>query len=932
METSMNMTPGTSTVLITGATGFLGTQITKQLLKESDHQIFVLIRGNDPLKRLSQEWWEYPELMNGIGGRIHVYQGDISKEQLDLKDKDYKNLTSNVTHIIHTAADLRLNAPLIESRKTNVKGTGNILKLAHHIHVDHGLTRFSHISTAYVAGAREGSISEDSLTKEYGFRSNYEKTKFESELLVKNSNLPVNIFRPGMIVGDSQSGYIKTFNTLYAPLRLYLTGKQRILPVKSSSKIDLVPIDYVADSVIRITFNKDAEGLTFHLTAPSDSQPTVHELVTFVREWAYHKLNYKLPRPLYLSLLSLFIPNLLKTSFINFKTRRLLETLNTLMPYFNEKREYSRINTDKFMGTYELDWREYLPRLLEFAVYYGFFHRSPRTVYEQIYFRLKSSSFPVEYYDITDGEFHYHSSEMIINDIESAVRSLTKLGVNPGDRVALVGYNSTRYLTLDVALGLIGAISVPLYYTSSIEELKEIINDCQAKILFIDNPELMNKLQYHDEIIIISFNATDKSLPPDILGWSEFLKYDENKEFTPLPLSASFDDIATIRYTSGTTGKPRGVTFTHSNLRWMAEYVASMPPWKDRINAVSYLSFLPMNHVVEGILAMYSPYYAPTKIKLYYLENFQDLPNILPRVKPSIFFSVPRYYEKLWNTLITTKIGSYYLNGNGLPKKMYKYVLKHETLRRAGLNKCAQLIVGSAPINYELLKDFQDLGIEIYNAYGLTEAPLVTINRIGLNRIKTVGGPLPSTRIQIADDGEVMVQGPQVTPGYYNDKESPFRDDWLLTGDYGYLTEQGCLVITGRKKDVLVNSYGKSINPHKIESMIREIPGVTEALLVGEGKPYLSALIWMDEPLLETNSINGTIKLINNRVSRPEEIKKMVILKNELTVEDGDLTANFKLKRVNILKHYNKVLDYLYDDVERPSEIYYYCNMGDEWE
>jgi long-chain acyl-CoA synthetase len=924
----INMTSSTSTVLITGATGFLGTEITKRLLKNTNHQIIVLVRGIDPLNRLSRAWWEYPELIDGIDRRIHVYLGDITKEQFDLDEKDYKKLTHSVTHIIHTAADLRLNAPLIELRKTNVEGTGNVLKLAYHIHIDHGLKRFSHISTAYVAGAREGSISEDSLTDDYGFRNNYEKTKFESELLVKNSNLPVSIFRPGMIVGDSQSGYIKTFNTLYAPLKLYLTGKQRILPVKSNVKINLVPIDYVVDCVIRLTFNKDAEGLTFHLTAPVNSQPTVDELIKTVRKWVYQKLNYKLPQPLYLPLISLFIPNLLKISFLNFKTRRLLETLNTLMPYFNENREYLRINTDKFMGEYELDWRIYLPHLLEFAIYYGFFHRSPRTVYEQIYFRIKSISHPVEYYDIIDGEFQNHSSKMIGSDIESAVRSLTKLGVNDGDRVALVGYNSTRYLTLDVAIGLIGAISVPLYYTSSTEELKEIIDDCQAKILFIDNPELINKLQFHDEITLISFNRDDNKLPPDILGWSEFLEYGDDN--TPPPRMVSFTDIATIRYTSGTTGKPRGVTFNHANLRWMAEYIASMPPWKDRINNVSYLSFLPMNHVVEGILAMYSPYYAPTKLKLYYLENFQDLPQIMPLVKPTIFFSVPRFYEKLWSTLINSKIGICYLKkGNGLHKKVLKYLLRHVTLKRAGLNKCAQLIVGSAPISIDLLKDFQDLGIEIYNAYGLTEAPLVTINRIGLNRIKTVGEPLPSTRIQIARDGEVMVQGPQVTPGYYNSEESPFSDDWLLTGDYGYLTEQSSLVITGRKKELLVNSYGKSVSPYKIESMIRDISGVTEALLVGEGKPYLSALIWMDEPPVKNDTIIKAIEMINNRISRPEEIKKIVILKNKLTIEEGDLTANFKIKRVNVLKHYKKVLDYLYDDLERPSEIYYHHNMGD---
>jgi long-chain acyl-CoA synthetase len=917
-------------VLVTGATGFLGTQIIKRLLNNQDIRIIILVRGRHVLKRVSRAWWEYPELIESISERIQVYHGDITKEQLDLSDNDYEYLKKNLTHIIHTAADLRLNAPLEELRRTNVDGTINVLKLAYLINDDHGLKRLSHVSTAYVAGAREGFINEDSLTDEYGFLSNYEKTKFESELQVKNSNLPVSIFRPGMIVGDSETGYIKTFNTLYVPLRLYLTGKQRILPVKSSSKINLVPIDYVADAVTTLTFNEDAEGLTFHLTTPYNLQPTVDELMNYLRKWAYDKLDYKLPHPLYLPLLASFIQRLSRLPLFNPKTRRVLGTINTLMPYFNEKREFLTDNTNKLYGAHKLDWQDYLSRLLDYAVYYGFFHRSERTVHEQILFRLRSQSYPVEYYDIIDGELQTHSPVDISNDIESLVRSLHKSGVKPGDRIALVGFNSTRYLELDVAIGLIGGVSVPLYYTSSTEELKEIIDDCQARILFIGNPDILNRLRKHkDDVTIISFSRGVNKLPNGIIGWSEFLKYGNDTH--PPFVSVSFDDTATIRYTSGTTGRPRGVTFTHGKLRWMAEYIASMPPWKDRINTISYLSFLPMNHVVEGILAMYSPYYAPANLKLYYLEKFQELSLALPLVKPTIFFSIPRFYEKLWSKLITSKIGQYYQKSEeGILKQVLRRLLRHATLKRAGLNKCAQLIVGSAPISNELLKSFQDLGIEIYNAYGLTEAPLVTINRRGANRIETVGEPLPSTLIKIAVDGEVMVQGPQVTVGYFNSRESPFRDDWLLTGDYGHLTSQGSLVITGRKKELIVNSYGKSISPLKIESMIQDIPGVTVALLVGDGKPYCSAIIWMDELPLEFDIINKAIGMINKRVSRPEEIKKWVILKNNLSIEAGDLTANLKPKRINILKHYHKVLDYIYDDREPLTEIIHHQYYEDD--
>lgn len=937
-------------VLITGATGFLGTQIIQRLLKDTNYKIVTLVRGKDKetaINRVSRAWWEFHELINVIKkedtDRILVLNGDITKKQLGLNKADYENLVLDLTHIIHTAADLRLNAPLDELRKNNVEGTSNVIELAHKVHDDHGLTRFSHVSTAYVAGGRKGLIREDSLSDGSGFLSNYEKSKFESELQVKNSGLPVSIFRPGMIVGDSKTGYIKTFNTLYVPLRLYLSGKQRILPVKPSAKINLIPVDYVADAVTRLTFQSSAEGLTFHLTAPYDSLPTAGELIKFVQDWALENLNFKLPRPVFAPVLMPFIEKLSGSGIIRSKKNNaILQTINTLAPYFNEDRIFSQDNIERFMGPYKLRWQDYLPKLLKFAVYMGFFHRSERTVHEQILFRLKSHNRPVRYYDIIEGNFKATTSSEIRHNMLSAIRSLRKLGVCRGDRVALVGFNSTRFLTLDVAIGLVGAVSVPLYYTSSIEEIKEIIEDCNARVLFIGTPHILSKLkELQNHFTLISFTRESGELHSElpgeelslkILGWNDFLNLGEGEANLKLAAPVDFDEVATIRYTSGTTGKPRGVTFTHGNLRWMAEYIASMPPWKDRNNDVNYLSFLPMNHVVEGILGMYGPYYAPAPLKLYFLEDFQDLPEALPMVRPNIFFSVPRFYEKVWSEVEESMVGESYLKSEeGKKKQILRRLIKRGVLKKAGLDRCAQLIVGSAPMSGDLLKAYQRLGIEIHNAYGLTEAPLVTINRLGANRTETVGEPLPSTQIRIAPDGEVMVQGPQVMSGYFNhDLEAPdslLKNCWLLTGDFGYLTEEGSLVITGRKKEVIVNSYGKTISPLKIECLLKDIPGISEALLIGDKKPYCSALLWFDEePQIE--NISDSITRINSRVSRPEQIKRWVALKNDLSIENGDLTGNLKIKRINVIKRYQKVLNFIYEDAERPECILHLGNTG----
>ena len=924
-------------VFLTGATGFLGTQIVDRLTKNENLCLIVLVRGQsfeDAYRHLRRAWWEWTDLMDSINGlkkfkttdshesKIYLLNGDISKEKLGLDNDEYNYLVDNLTHIIHTAADIRLNAPIDDLREINVQGTRNVIKLASDAHDNHGILRFSHISTAYVAGRQEGLISENSLTDDYGFLSNYERSKYEGELIVKKSGLPISIFRPGMVVGDSKSGYLKTFNTIYVLIRLYLNRQLPLMPVSEDIKINLVPVDYVADAVVKLTFDQKAEGLSFHLTAPYTSLPNVKEFIDFIQQWASDNLGLKLSNPLFVS--SSLIPYF--TFFLKFSGRNgklLRKTITELAPYLNEDREFSRNNLENFLGPYDLNWKKFLPKILNYAVYNGFFHRSERTVHEQILFRLKSMSRPVNYYDVVNNKFIRIKSSQIRIDILNAVKSLKTLGVGPGDRVVIIGFNNTRYLTLDVSIGLLGAVCVPVYYTSPMVEINEIINDCGAGVIFIGTPQLLDHLSdLEDEQNIISFCSDSVKHPSNILSWKDFLALgnefeDDKNSDSKFTAPVDFNDVATIRYTSGTTGKPSGVTFTHGNLRWMAEYIASMPPWQDRTRDVSYLSFLPMNHVVEGILGIYAPYYAPTSLKLYFLEDFQELESTLPKVRPTIFFSVPRFYEKVWSKIQESWLGSMYLNVNsGIVKNLLRKILRRSLLKQTGLDACAQLIVGSAPISIDLLVSYHELGIEIHNAYGLTEAPLVTINRLGSNRLGTVGQPLPLTDVKILEDGEVAVRGPQVTAGYFNDKirnDLLFKDNWLITGDYGYITTEGSLVITGRKKELIVNSYGKSISPLKIEGMLKHIKGVSEVMVVGDEKPYCISLIWVDEDI-DKDKISIAIKDVNSKLSNPEKIKRWVILKNDLSIENGDLTANLKLKRENILKRHQELVKLIYND------------------
>ena len=490
--------------------------------------------------------------------------------------------------------------------------------------------------------------------------------------------------------------------------------------------------------------------------------------------------------------------------------------------------------------------------------------------------------------------------------------------VNAGDRVALTGLNCTKYLAVDIAIGLVGAVSVPLYYTSPPADIDQVLKASGAKLLFVGIPSLLQRVdELQTDIPVISFCRDDlpQNRSKKTITWIDFLSKASDVESITAPIS--FDDIATLRYSSGTTGKPKGAIFRHDNLKYMAESIASIIPWQARNRRGAYLSFLPMGHVVEGILATYSPYYIPAPIEIYFLEDFRKLQTAIPEVRPTIFFSVPRIYEKVWEGLEKNTFGKFYLKRKkGMLKRAMGRFLKRITLKRAGLNRCAQLIAGSASCDEDLLENYRELGVEIHNAYGMTEAPLVTLNRVGRNRIGTVGEPMPLTQIKISEEGEIMVKGPQVTAGYFDKTlQSPFKDGWLMTGDIGSITNEGSLVILGRKKELVKTSYGKCIYSGKIEGMMREIIGVSEAMLVGESKPYCSALIWVQKDQWSEKtlkSIDNSIEDMNRRLSNPEKIKRWAVLANDLSIEGGDLTPNLKLRHGMAAQRFSKVIDSLY--------------------
>ncbi len=931
-------------VFLTGATGFLGTHICREMLQRPEISLAILVRAGDEAearRRLQRAWWDYPELAAEIGRRVAAHAGDITQPRLGLSPAVYDDLAQTVDCIIHAAADLRLHAPLAELRRTNVTGTQHLLALAQAALGRSGaFRRFTYVSTAYVAGRRQGLVAEDALTDAYGFASNYERSKYEAERLVRQAgaapaHLPVTIVRPGMVVGHSRTGMVKTFNTIYFPLRLYFTGHLRLLPVHPDLRVNMVPVDYVAQATARLTLDPAAAGITCHLTAPQAALPTVADLLAAGRAWAADHLHLRLPRPIFLpvSLPAATDPAARSTS----------GKLRNLAGYFRERRTYDRSNTDRLCGQYTLRWQDMLPSMLAYAVRCGFLHRSERTVHEQIVYRLSGKSRPVALGDIAGGQIRWRRPAELRQEIETALAALRAFHIGAGDAVAIVGHNTTRYAALDTAIGLAGAVSVPLYYTSPLADIAATVQDSQARLLLVGAPALLPIWhQLGGRLPVVSFCA--ETAPPGIVTWEQFLERGRQagvgiaapqyarqagvgisapqytKQAGPAaPALVGPDDPATIRYTSGTTGQPKQVVFTHRQLRWMAETVAALPPWPARRSPVRYLSFLPLSHVVEGILGAYAPYYAPAPVTLGYLPDFSGLAAALPALRPTFFFSVPRFYEKFQEKVCRSWLGRLYgAAARHRLGRLLRPLVKSSALRRAGLDRCTYMVVGSAPVSPELLAWSHDLGIPVHNAYGLTEAPLISINRPGRILPGTAGELLPETEVRTSTAGEILVRGPQVAATAVDDA------GWLHSGDLGHMTAAGGLVLTGRQKEFIITAYGKNINPFRVEVMLRAIPGMREALLIGDNRPFCTALLWVDAAgAADWPMVDGAVEAVNARLSRPEQVKRWAILPYDLSPATGELTANLKLRRTVAVARFAAVIDHLYREVygDDPAEL-----------
>ncbi|YCK40576.1 AMP-dependent synthetase/ligase [Actinomadura sp. ATCC 39365] len=552
--------------------------------------------------------------------------------------------------------------------------------------------------------------------------------------------------------------------------------------------------------------------------------------------------------------------------------------------------------------------------------------REPGTV---IMRRKTDDGWPV----VTAGEFR--------DQVVEVARGLIAAGIEHGDRVALMSRTRYEWTLIDYALWSVGAVTVPIYETSSVEQVRWILADSEAKAAFVE-------LDTHEETV--------REAAPELKAvW----RVEGRLDVEGVPGSAVDErrkkvvasDLATIVYTSGTTGRPKGCRITHDNLLFTALNVLRGP--LDRLFSSkdpAALLFLPLAHIfarmIQVVLVEAGAIMAHT-------PNMKNVAPDLQDFKPTFLLGVPRVFEKVYNgaeqkaaaggkgkifarAVDVAVAWSKAEASGGAPlglrlRHMLFDRLVYAKLRAATGGRLSAAVSGGSALGDRLGHFFRGVGIEVFEGYGLTEtsAP-ISVNMPGANKIGTVGKPLPGVSVRIGDDGEILAKGRNVFDGYWrNDAataEAVDADGWYRTGDVGELDADGYLRITGRKKEILVTAAGKNVAPGPLEDALRAHPLVSQAMIVGEGRPFVAALVTLDPEATPAGrsaaelradpailaQVQEAVDRANGMVSKAEQIKKFTILETDLTEESGHLTPTLKVKRNLVMRDYAKEIDELY--------------------
>ncbi|MDD8027230.1 MAG: long-chain fatty acid--CoA ligase [Acidobacteriota bacterium] len=551
--------------------------------------------------------------------------------------------------------------------------------------------------------------------------------------------------------------------------------------------------------------------------------------------------------------------------------------------------------------------------------------------------------------------------------IRGIALGLMSLGCGPGRKLVILSENRPEWTLVDFANLCLGGVSVPIYPTLVPAQVKHIIENSEATAIVCSGPDLRRKFEViRAELPAITTAVTlEAEAPEGFLTLDDVCARGEKKEkedpglFERMASAVQPSDLASLIYTSGTTGVPKGVMLTHANF---VHNILTLAAQHD-FNPTDYiLSFLPLSHVLERMCTFAFIYKGAS---IGYAENTETVADNLLEVRPTIMVSVPRLFEKLYG-----KVMDNILAGSALKRKIFfwaarvgrdwgrrtidhqpipaglrfKHGLAHKLVFSKILEKTGGrvkfFVSGGAPLAGDIGEFFFGLGLPIKEGYGLTEtSPVVACNTFEHMRFGTVGRPIPGVSVRIADDGEILVQGPNIMRGYYKmeaETKEAFEGGWFHTGDIGHIDADGFLVITDRKKDLIVTAGGKNVAPQPIENMLKQNPFIASAVIVGGQRKFISALVVPDRDKIEAHAREAGIQapgytelLADDRINRfllaeidkatpnlapYEKIKKIVLLDRDFEIEKGELTPTLKVKRSKVEAAYKPLIDALYKD------------------
>jgi long-chain acyl-CoA synthetase len=552
------------------------------------------------------------------------------------------------------------------------------------------------------------------------------------------------------------------------------------------------------------------------------------------------------------------------------------------------------------------------------------------------------------------------SAEIFRGWVNGVARALRTWGIGKGDRVAILSENRQEWMIADFASLLLGAVTVPIYATLTPEQTAYILRDSEARIIFLSSAAQLKKvLSIREKISLEKIVVFDRvpdagAISMEQLGSDDASRLDHQIEADAGTVTP--DDLATIIYTSGTTGTPKGVMLTHGNMA--SNLACSLTEFPVSEGDIS-ISFLPLSHVTARHVDFALLYRGVT---LAYVSVLDQLPRALQEVRPTFFVAVPRLYEKIhfqteqkasafpnsafyqWALSVGRENRAEVLAGRTPTSRTWRVASRLLYSKvRAGLGgRIGIFISGGAPLGRELAEWYAAIGIRIHEGYGLTEtSPVIAVNTPRAHKIGTVGKPLPNIEVRIADDGEVLVRGPSIFKEYWNkpkETQEAFVDGWFKTGDIGNLDEDGFLSITDRKKDLIKTSGGKFIAPQPIESSLKHNALIAEAVVLGEKRKFPSVLIAPNFPFLEEWArgreltfgsraklvaspevcalYEGIVDEVNQNLARFEKLKKVIVVADEFSAENGMLTASMKLRRRVVEERYSGRIEEVYARAE----------------